>query len=88
MPEQPRDRKESPPGQMARPHRSEGRKAAEAFGQPGEPTSGRLLLQYEGRIQVRPIGRGVVLEDHAQRMQLEDLPDGYYQAQITVWREA
>ena len=52
-----------------------------------KPTDERLLLQYEGRIYVRPVGRGVVLEDEEHRMQLDDLPDGYYRAEIRVWRE-
>lgn len=58
------------------------------LGEPGQPTGERLLLQYEGRIHIRPVGRGVVLEDDATQLQLVDLPDGHYRAQIRVWREA
>ncbi len=53
-----------------------------------QPASGRPLLQYEGRIYIRPLGRGVVLEDDVNQMYLEDLPDGYYRAEIRIWREA
>ncbi len=41
---------------------------------------------YEGRIYVRPMGRGVVMIDRAGMPHLDDdvLPEGYYYAQIHV----
>lgn len=43
---------------------------------------------YAGRIYVRLLGRGVVLEDHPQQLYLEDvLEEGYYRAVITLYAE-
>lgn len=88
MPEHPRDPRERPASPLQGMYRVEDADDERGLGEEGQPTGERLLLEYEGRIYIRPVGRGVVLEDDAMRMQLEDLPDGHYRAQIRVWREA
>ncbi len=88
MTEHPRDLQERRASPLQGMYRVEDPNDERGLGEAGQSTDERLLLQYEGRIYIRPVGRGVVLEDDATRMQLEDLPDGHYRAQVRVWREA
>ena len=47
-----------------------------------------LELVYRGRIHVRPIGRGVVLEDLESKPHLDDVLDaGDYEAEIRIVRK-
>lgn len=45
-------------------------------------------FSYTGRVYVRPVSRGVVLEDHPQQLHLDDLlGEGYYRAVISLTPE-
>lgn len=63
---------------------------SENLASPGADSSGLLGSEaisgyYEGRIYVRPMGRGVVMIDRAGMPHLDDvLPEGYYCAKIHV----
>jgi hypothetical protein len=46
-----------------------------------------LELLYRGQIFVRPLGRGVVLDDLELKPQLDEvLDEGYYEAEIRIIR--
>ena len=47
-----------------------------------------LDFHYRGRIYVRPIGRGIVLEDRLGKPHLDDLlEEGEYEAEIRLLRK-
>ncbi|RJQ25065.1 MAG: hypothetical protein C4589_11680 [Peptococcaceae bacterium] len=44
------------------------------------------VFEYTGKIYVRPMGRGITLEEHDDGNDLdEQLPSGYYEAEIVIY---
>lgn len=55
---------------------------------PDELTVPGAMWEYRGHAYVRPVGRGVHLDEGARYQYLEDLPEGDYEVQVKFVRQS